>query len=149
MANVGNTDELWEQLATQEPVKTDDSSNGDSYSDDEQSLEDYERDSPNLSDLQYMIKTLSPDFKDDVYNLLVKARLSPDTFKPLLKILVNDEIRRNRRNNKSIAKTVAKVYTVLTMALDGKHIIDLLEAFGSKADSSDLDAMNRGLGLGG
>jgi hypothetical protein len=139
------SEELFNQFATQQPIRDEEEPMGE-YGED-RTLDDYERSSPNLTDLQYLIKTLTPDFKDEVYNALLMGRLSPDTFRPLFKLLVNDEIRRQRGKSVNVVKVATKIYTILTIALDGKHIIDILEAFGSKADNTEVDSLSR-MGLG-
>ena len=142
-----SAEDLFEQLALSEPARdTDDF--GDNDGDYDRPLDDYEKNNANLTDLQYLIKTLSPDFKDEVYNCLLVGRLSPDNFRPLFRLLVNNEVRRQRGNkmNVDVIKTAAKIYTILTIMLDGKHVVDLLEAFGSRASSTDIDELSKGLG---
>lgn len=142
-----SAEDLFEQLAEQSPAREDEEV-VDSYDNADRPLGYYEEHSSNLTDLQYLVKTLSPDFKDQVYNCLLVGRLSPDNFRPLFRLLVNNEVRRQRGKNMNvdIVKTAAKIYTILTIMIDGKHIVDLLEAFGSKADSSNVDAMS-GMGM--
>jgi len=149
MVERNNTEDLFNELATEAPTRDTEETMGYGGYDDngDKTLDDYERSNPNLTDLQYLIKTLSPDFKDEVYNCLLVGRLSPDTFKSFFRLLVNNEIRRQSGKRIDVVKTAAKIYTILTIALDGKHVIDILEAFGSKADVTESD-YNKGMGLG-
>jgi hypothetical protein len=137
-------DQLFDQLAEENPIRVDDIEDG------EKSLADYEKENTHLTDLQYLIKTLSPDFRDDVYNALLVSSLSPEVFKPALKILANAEIKRQPPTEQlNVAKQVMKVYTILSIPLDRKHVLDLLEAFGSSKSSSEMDALSSKLGFAG
>lgn len=145
--------DIYDQLAQEEPIRDSDdniqSNQGDFNLEGDKPLDYYENNTPNLTDFQALIKTLSPEFKDDVYNAFLYSRLSPDAFNPLLKIAVNNEIKRqNPYKPLDVPRTVMKLYIILTRPLDGKHTIDILEAFGSKVDTQDMGAMGRG-GLGG
>jgi hypothetical protein len=144
-----NSDDLFNQLAEEQPIRDTEESVDASYDNDDRPLEYYERNTPNLTDLQFLIKTLSPDFKDEVFNCLLVGRLSPDTFRPLFRLLVNNEIRRHRGKQIDVIKTATKIYTILTIALDGKHVIDILEIYGSKSSNDELDNISKNMGLGG
>lgn len=141
-----SAENLFDELATAEPIR--DVSDFGSPTNEDKPLDFYEQNSANLTDLQYLIKTLSPDFKDDVYNAIMYARLSPDTFKYIFKLAVNSEIKRQDPYKKlEVTRVAMKMYTILTKALDGKHIIDILMAFGSQADNTELDAISKNIGL--
>jgi hypothetical protein len=141
--------DLFDELAEEEPIRdTEETISSGSFNGGDRTLEDYEHNSPNLTELQSLFKELSPDFKDEAFNIMRVGRLSPDNFRPLFRLMVNNEIRRQRGKNVDVVKTATKIYTLLTMCLDGKHIIDLLEAYGSKASNTDVNSMS-GMGLNG
>jgi hypothetical protein len=142
-------EDIFNQLAKEEPLRTDEidesSYNGGGG---DRTLDDYERESPNLTDLQSLIKTLSPDFQDDLYNVLAMAKLAPEKARPLLKLLVNDEMRRNRGKSRSIVRIATNIYVAITLAIDGKHTVDILEAYGSRSSGNEIDTLSA-MNLGG
>jgi hypothetical protein len=149
--NNQNPEDIFNQLAEEQPIKDIEESldGGFNGGGDDRPLEYYESNTPNLTDLQSLLKLLSPDFKNDIYNYFMQSRLSPEVFKPYLKLAINNEIKRcDPYKRLDVVGVSMKLYTVMTKALDGKHIIDILEAFGSKASNDELDTLSKGIGLG-
>lgn len=137
--------DLFNQLAEMEPIREPELINGDL---EEQSLEQAERFSPNLTDFQTLIKHLRPDFGHPVYNAMMSGRVSPDVFKRLLRLLVNSEIKHSPPGKRiNVEMCTAKIYTLLSIGLDGKGIIDLLEGYGGTKSDAELDKISKGLGL--
>jgi hypothetical protein len=145
-----NAEDLFNELASQEPIRdtSDDDINNIAVNDNDRPLDDYERNSPNLTDLQALLKLLSPEFKNKIFNIFMQSRLSPEVFKPYLKLAINNEIRKQDPYGRlDVVGISMELYTAMTKALDGRHIIDILEAFGSKADNQELDALSKGMGM--
>lgn len=147
MKNQITNDDLFDQLAEQSPIHED--ING-FRGDGDKSLDQYENENTHLSDFQTLIKTLSPDFKNDVFNAIMVCRLTPNNFRPMLKILTNAEIKRQPTNKPiNVAEVSMKIYTILSIALDGKHILDILEAFGSSKSTAEMEQLAQNLGIKG
>jgi hypothetical protein len=150
--NNQNPEDLYEQLSREEPLRESDESidNGSYGDDDDRTLDDYERSNPNLTDLQALFKLLSPDFKNRIFNLFIGSRLSPEVFKAYLKLAINNEIKRkNPYKRLDVVGTSMELYTVMTKALDGKYLIELLEAYGARASNDEMDSLIKNAGLGG
>jgi len=100
-----------------------------------------------LSDMQIAIANLFPgDLGGKIYNALMIARVAPDVFMPLLKLLVNEEIKKSDpHQNINVASIVAKVYTLLSIGLDGKGRIDHIELAGASKETEELEKLGKGL----
>lgn len=144
LARQGSVD-LFNELAELEPIREPELVEGDL---EEQSLEQAERYSPNLTDFQTLIKHLRPDFGHPTINAMLSGRISPDVFKRLLRLLVNSEIKHSPPGKRiNVELITAKYYTALSIGLDGKGIIDLLEGYGGTKSDAELDKISKGLGL--
>lgn len=139
-----NADDMFSQLATEEPesaleidvphTKT---------------LEEQEAENPHLSDLQAVIRMRFPDYGNVVENGLMMARISPDVFKALLRLKVNAEIKKQDPSKPVDVTAIAlKSYTQMTIGLDGKGGIDLIELAGV-ANDKEIAELSKNLGLGG
>lgn len=100
-----------------------------------------------LSDMQSAIAKLFPgDLGNRVINALMIARVAPDVFIPLLKMLVNEQIIKSNPNKAiSVAFTVAELYTALSIGLDGKGRIDQIELAGASKETEELEQLGKGL----
>jgi len=111
------------------------------------SLADKFDEAPELSDMQSTIKNLFPeDLGDYIVNKVMVARIAPDVFIPLLKMLVNEEITKSDPHKPiSVAAIVAKIYTLLSIGLDGKGRIDHIELAGASKETEELEKLGKGL----
>lgn len=105
--------------------------------------------SPNLSDMQAaMVRLFPEDFWGEasrLYELLMVGRISPDVFEILLRILVKEAYKSADPTKPfSVGKTLASVYTILSIGLDGKGRIDALELAGAAREESELKAFGGG-----
>lgn len=110
-------------------------------------LDEKSEEPSDLTDMQTAIKQLFPsDLGDEIVNKVMVARIAPDVFIPLLKMLVNEEIAKTDPSKKiSVASTVAKIYTLLSIGLDGKGRIDHIELTGASKEVEDLEKLSKGL----
>jgi len=104
---------------------------------------------PNLSDMQVGVLKLFPEDLQPkarkLYDLLMVGRISPDVFMSLLRILIKEAVRRSDPHKPlHIGEMVAMAYSVLSIGLDGKGRIDLLEAMGAARESEELAKMGGG-----
>lgn len=148
MAKDKQTKEIYEELATEEPERKIDLF--DEIEEDganPKSLSEKVGEAPELSDLQAAIARLFPeDLGDEVINKVMVARVAPDVFIPLLKMLVNEEIiKSDPQKPISVATTVAKLYTLLSIGLDGKGRIDHIELAGASKEQDELKELGKGL----
>lgn len=142
------TDTLYEELATEAPereIELLDEEEGDKTG--RKSLAEKLEETTDLTDLQSAIKNLFPaGLGDEVVNKVMVARIAPDVFIPLLKMLVNEEIAKSDpKKSISVAATVAKMYTLLSIGLDGKGRIDHIELAGASKETEELEKLGKGL----
>jgi hypothetical protein len=139
-----NSEDLFDQLATEEPEQELEVFN----SPHTKTLEEQESENPHLSDLQSVIKMRFPDFGNIVDNSLMMARISPDIFKALLRLKINAEIKKSNPNKPVDVTAIAlKSYTQMTIGLDGKGGIDLIELAGV-ANDKEIAELSKSLGMG-
>ena len=109
-------------------------------------LEEKEKESPDLSDLQTALRRLFPELGDDIDNALMFARIAPDMFIALIRILVNSAIKRmNPRKPLDVAKKATLFYVLASIGLDGKGRIDTIETTGSVKEAEELAELTKGL----
>jgi len=139
----------FEDLAVQAPereVETLDDSDFEEE-DEPKSLADKLDESPDLTDMQSAIARLFPaDLGNAIINKVMVARIAPDVFIPLLKMLVNEEIVKSDPTKPiSVATIVAKIYTLLSIGLDGKGRIDHIELAGASKETEELEGLGKSL----
>jgi len=142
-----NPEDLFNQLATLDPER--DLEVPASEIKRSETLEDAEGANRHLSDLQTVILKRFPDYGNTVENGLMMARISPDVFKALLRLKINAEVRRaNPYKPVDVTSIALKSYTQMTIGLDGKGGIDLIELAGV-ANDKEIAELSKGLGLAG
>jgi len=140
-----SADDMFSQLATESPENELEVTNVAHT----KTLEEEEAENKHLSDLQAVILKRFPDYGNLVENGLMMARISPDVFKALLRLKINAEIRRSNPNKPVDVTGIAlKSYTQMTIGLDGKGGIDLIELAGV-ANDKEIAELSKNLGLGG
>lgn len=139
-------DEIYKDKVILEPEREVEEDLGEEE-DGHKSLSEKIDETPDLSDMQSALRKLFPDsLGDDIVNKVMVARVAPDVFIPLLKMLVNEEIAKSDPTKPiSVAVTVAKLYTLLSIGLDGKGRIDHIELAGASKDSEELEKFGKGL----
>lgn len=109
-------------------------------------LEEKEAESPDLSDLQVTLKRLFPELGDKIHNAIMFARVAPDMFIPILRILVNSAIKKmDRTKPLDVAEKATLFYILASIGLDGKGRIDTIELAGSVAEAEELKELSKGL----
>jgi len=142
------TDKIYEEKATLVPareVEVIDEEGEDVAG--HKSLAERLEETSDLSDMQIAIANLFPgDLGGKIYNALMIARVAPDVFMPLLKLLVNEEIKKSEpTQNINVASIVAKIYILLSIGLDGKGRIDHIELAGASKETEELEKLGKGL----
>lgn len=119
------------------------------------------------TDMEVVDTRLFPDLGFKHLNVIQVARVFPDSFNPLLRIMVKSLIRdflcggsivavlTNKgkpvldeaskpivRIIDSVAEAIALVYTALTIAIDGEGRIDEIHVFGRSAETEESKAKN-------
>ena len=114
---------------------------------DVRSMEEREDEAPNLSDLQTTIRKLFPALGNHIDQAIMVARVAPDMFIPLMRILVNASIKRmDRYQPLNVAETASLYYVLTSIGLDGKGRIDTIELAGSAKEADDLESLMKGMG---
>jgi hypothetical protein len=141
-----NPEDIFNQLATEEPERELDVTEEISH---KKTLEEEETENRHLSDLQTVILKRFPDYGNLVENGLMMARISPDVFKALLRLKINAEVRKsNPYKPVDVTSIALKSYTQMTIGLDGKGGIDLIELAGV-ANEKEIAQLSKNLGLVG
>lgn len=100
-----------------------------------------------LTDMQTAIKQLFPGgLGSDIYNALMIARIAPDVFIPLLRLIVVSEVMRSPADKPiNVVDIMSKIYTLLSIGLDGKGRIDHIELAGASKDTEELEGLGKRL----
>jgi len=145
----GATDKMYNRLATIAPEKEVELPDEGEEKDEakHKSLAEKLEEGTDLTDMQAAIANLFPGgLGGRIYNALMIARIAPNVFMPLLKLLVNEEIKKSDPHKTiSVASTLAKVYTLLSIGLDGKGRIDHIELAGASKETEELEKLGKGL----
>jgi len=115
------------------------------------SLDEAESEDPGLSDFQVALRRLFPDFGDKIHNAMMMARVAPDMFIPLVRIMVNSAIKRMDPHQPiNVADKAALYYILCSIGLDGKGRIDTIEMSGKGAnDDDEMEKLAKSMGSGG
>lgn len=114
------------------------------------SLMAQEEELPNISDMQATLRKLFPELGDKIHNALMMARVAPDMFIPILRILVNSAIKRmNPRQPINVAEKATLFYVLTSIGLDGKGRIDTIELAGSVKEAEELEQLGKAMGAYG
>ena len=139
----------FEDLAVQDPEREVETLGDNDFEEEDEpkSLADKLDESSDLTDMQSAIARLFPaDLGNAVINKVMVARIAPDVFIPLLKMLVNEEIVKSDPTKPiSVATIVAKIYTLLSIGLDGKGRIDHIELAGASKETEELEGLGKSL----
>jgi len=139
-----NAEDMFNQLANEVP-ENELEITGMSHT---KTLDEQEAESNHLSDLQSVIKMRFPDWGNVHDNSIQMSRISPDVFKPYLRLCMNAEIKKQDPNKPVDVTNIAKkFYAALTIGLDGKGGIDLIELAGV-ANDKEIAELSKNLGLG-
>lgn len=143
---MSKSDTLYEEMATKTPEREVELLEEEDEAK-RKSLSEKLEEGTDLTDMQSAIANLFPgDLGGKVYNTLMIARVSPDVFMPLLKLLVNEKIKKSDPHKTiSVASTLAEVYTLLSIGLDGKGRIDHIELAGASKESEEIEKLGKGL----
>ena len=136
-------EDVYNQMVTEKPARDIDIDDGE----DIRSMEDREDEAPNLSDLQTTLRKLYPTLGEIIDQALMIARISPDMFIPMLRVLVNSYIKKQDPHKPLDVANIASLYYVLcSIGLDGKGRIDIIELAGSAKEADDLESLMKGMG---
>ncbi len=100
-----------------------------------------------LTDMQSAVKQLFPgELGGKIYNALMIARIAPDVFIPMLRLIVVEIIMQSAPNKPiSVVEVMTVIYTLASIGLDGKGRIDQIELAGASKDTEELEALGKGL----
>ena len=113
-----------------------------------ETLEEKEEGTEGLSDLQVTLRKLFPELGDKIHNALMMARIAPDMFIPILRILVNSAIKKMDRDQPlDVAEKASLFYVLASIGLDGKGRIDTIELAGSVKEAEELAELAKGFGV--
>lgn len=123
------------------------------------SLEERINSGKKKSDMEVVDARLFPDLGFKHLNVMQVSRVFPDSFNPLLRIMVKSLVRHNlcsveydkdgnvvKKPKMSVAEAIAFVNTSLTIGIDGEGRIDEIHVFGRSAETEESKAKNN-LGL--
>ena len=114
----------------------------------QKSLSAKEEDYSDLSDLQGTLKRLYPNLGNKISNAIMFARVSPDMFLAMIRLLTNAEVRRADPHEEiNISEIAAKYYILSSIGLDGKGRIDSIELAGSARENAELENISKNLGF--
>ena len=134
--------EIYKKMAQEVPAREVEKEEGTS------TLEEKEAEDPGLSDLQVTLRKLFPELGDKIHNALMMARIAPDMFIPILRILVNSAIKKmDRFKPLDVAEKASLFYVLASIGLDGKGRIDTIELAGSVTEAEELKELTKGLGI--
>jgi hypothetical protein len=100
------------------------------------------KESPNLSDMQSVIRALSP-ILEDYLDVLKVARIYPEEFDRLRSLIIKDLMKLHP--DWSLVKSAVIVTTALSIALDGEGRIDILRVAGAIKESEEAKALATGV----
>lgn len=105
---------------------------------------------PSLSDLQFTISRLFPEFDETEMNELAKiamvARVAPDVFSDLIYLVTVSLIQKQDPEKQiDVIGTLAKVYAIMSIGLDGKGRIDQIELHGAAKEEKELERLGRSI----
>lgn len=136
--NQGNDDlDLYNQLAEVAPERTINvaEDNGDGN---HKSMKERLEESPNLSDMQTADRRMFPDMGRKHLNRLLVARVFPDVYNPLYRIIVKDAIKSDMSKPLEEQQTVGEILTdcntAMSIPIDGEGRIDELGLAGVAHD---------------
>jgi hypothetical protein len=111
------------------------------------SIEEEEASTQDISDFKFTLHKLFPQLGTEIDNAIMVARVAPDMFIPMLRILVNAEIKRTSPNKPlNIGAIASKYYVLASIGLDGKGRIDSIEMAGAAKETEELEKLSKGLG---
>ena len=90
--------------------------------------------SPNLTDVQSALRQLFPKSDKPWMDNIQMARVFPDVFNPLSRLLVKDMIQ-NSDGDLSLAEAISIVNTDMSIGIDGEGRIDTIAIMGKAADN--------------
>lgn len=104
-------------------------------------------DSASLSDMQFTGSKLFPEMiGDSISNKIQIARIAPEIFISVLRLQTVEDIMQTPSDKPiSVVQTMIKNYILLSIGLDGKGRIDLLELAGSSRETEELEKLGKGL----
>tara|TARA_Y100000310_G_scaffold164294_1_gene164121 strand:+ start:4387 stop:4839 length:453 start_codon:yes stop_codon:yes gene_type:complete len=140
-------DETYNKLAIKTEEREIESPEEEADENEASSLTQRENELSDLSDMQTAIKQLFPgDLGGQILNSLMIARVAPDVFIPLLKLLVNAEVRKSDHHKPiHVAFILSKIYTLLSIGLEGKGRFDHIELAGASKETEELEKLGKGL----
>ena len=148
-----NGEEIETQLNM--PVATEEAEREIDWEDDGgvKTLSEAEEESPHQSDLQSVLKSLSPKFKNarmnDLLQPILVSRVFPDNYLDLNYFLVMSQIEElEGENDMDVVGIVTGTQVVTSIGYEGRGITDRLEVAGAARDE-ELDKLSKDLGLGG
>lgn len=102
-----------------------------------------------LTDMQAYLLKLFPNLNNQAYDLIMVSRISPDTFMPMMRILVDNEVMTSDPSKEiNVGAIAMRVYGLLSIGLDGKGRIDIAELAGVEHENKKMESALRGLGAG-
>ncbi len=138
-------EQLYGEMATEEPMLGVDDEGGGKG----KGVTEAEDDASIHSDLKVAVdKLFPPGLGNNITNALMVARVSPDAFVPLMRMMVKQEIARTDPMEEiNVPVLMAKYYILLSIPLDGKGRIDILEMAGATKDEEELKKLGKSLGF--
>lgn len=140
---------LYNELATEAPEREiellDEEKEGDKAK--RKSLAEKMEEGTDLTDMQSAVRDLFPSgLGDDVANAVMVGRVAPDVFISALRLMtVQDIMESDPDKSINVVKTMMKNYVLLSIGLDGKGRIDLIELAGASKETEELEKLGKGL----
>ena len=127
-------DDVYNDMATDEPTREVELPQDIPVSG--QSFSDRAAYSGDLTDMQAILLRLNPDIGGDIGAMAMMGRIHPDVFLPWIEILSTNEVMQSDPRKKiDVAAIRMKYYGLLSIGLDGKGRIDVLELGGAARDT--------------
>jgi len=148
MSEGEQTDTLYEELATEAPEREvgvlDEESGGETK---RKSLAEKLEETSELTDMQSAVASLFPgELGNDVANKTMIGRIAPDVFISALKLMTIQDLTESDPDKPiNVVRTMMKNYVLLSIGLDGKGRIDLIELAGANKETEELEKLGKGL----
>ncbi len=144
-------DDIYRKMAIREPERQIEIDLPKSEGGGHKSLTEAE-DSPNITDLQSMLRQLAPKFDNEEIDRVAKAvmvaRIAPDTFMPLLKLTIISILEAHEEDEDiDVMSTINIVNAIMTIGLEGKFRVEICQLAGAVRESQELENVSKSLGF--
>ncbi len=137
----GNDKDLFDELSSAEPPRDVVFPEAEGEGDDggHATISERMEGSPKLTDVQIVIRQLFPDLGVKWLNALMMARVLPEYYVHLKRILIKHLV---RTMNMSVAEAIATIEVAVGIPIDGEGRIDAIAVMGRAAEAEETKAKN-------